>query len=53
VLLIFIVAAVITPTGDPMTQTMFAAPMLGLYVVSIAIAWIFGKKRKAEPDEAD
>ena len=26
-LLIFIIAAVITPTGDPMTQTIFAAPM--------------------------
>ena len=27
-LIIFIVAAVITPTGDPMTQAIFAAPML-------------------------
>ena len=29
-LIIFIVAAVITPTGDPMTQIIFAAPMLVL-----------------------
>jgi sec-independent protein translocase protein TatC len=40
VLIIFIIAAVITPTGDMMTQTIFAAPMLGLYVLSIAIAWL-------------
>ncbi len=50
VLVIFIIAAVITPTGDPMTQTIFAAPMIFLYVVSILIAWLFGKKRK--PEEA-
>ena len=31
-LIIFIVAAVITPTGDMMTQTIFAAPMVGLYL---------------------
>jgi sec-independent protein translocase protein TatC len=49
VLIIFVVAAVITPTGDMMTQTIFAAPMLGLYILSIFIAWIVGPKRvKAE-----
>jgi len=46
-LIIFITAAVITPSGDMMTQTIFAAPMLGLYLLSIAIAWIFGPKRGA------
>jgi sec-independent protein translocase protein TatC len=48
VLLIFIISAVITPTGDPVTQTVFAAPMLGLYVLGIAIAWIVGPKRLKE-----
>jgi sec-independent protein translocase protein TatC len=50
VLLIFIVAAVITPSGDPMTQTLFAAPMIVLYLISIVIAWVFGKRRKAEEE---
>ena len=44
-LLIFIVAAVITPTGDMVTQTIFAAPMVALYLLSIMIAWIFGRAR--------
>jgi sec-independent protein translocase protein TatC len=44
-LLIFILAAVITPTGDPMTQMIFAAPMLALYGLSIVIAWIVVPKR--------
>jgi sec-independent protein translocase protein TatC len=42
-LVIFIVAAVITPTGDMVTQTIFAAPMVGLYILSIGIAWVFGR----------
>jgi len=45
ILIIFIVAAVITPSGDMMTQTIFAAPMVGLYLLSIVIAWIVGPKR--------
>jgi sec-independent protein translocase protein TatC len=44
-LIIFVVAAVITPTGDMMTQAIFAAPMVGLYVLSIVIAWVVGPKR--------
>ena len=44
ILLIFVVAAVITPTGDPMTQTIFAAPMLVLYGISIIVAWLVGPK---------
>ena len=47
-LLIFIVAAVVTPTGDMVTQTIFAAPMVGLYLLSILIAWMFGKVRPKE-----
>jgi sec-independent protein translocase protein TatC len=48
VLLTFIISAVITPTGDPMTQVVFAAPMIGLYVLGIALAWVVGPKRLAE-----
>jgi sec-independent protein translocase protein TatC len=44
ILIIFIVAAVVTPSGDPGTQTIFALPMIGLYVVSIGIAWIVRPK---------
>jgi sec-independent protein translocase protein TatC len=51
-LIIFVAAAVITPTGDMMTQTIFAAPMVGLYLLSIVIAWLVGPKRlKADADE--
>jgi sec-independent protein translocase protein TatC len=49
-LLIFVAAAVITPTGDMVTQTIFAAPMVGLYILSIIIAWVFGKTRVVPQD---
>jgi sec-independent protein translocase protein TatC len=48
VLIIFVISAVITPTSDVVTQTLMAAPMLVLYVVSIGIAWVFGKKQLQE-----
>jgi len=48
ILIIFVAAALITPSADIVTQCIFAAPMLVLYVVSIFVAWIFGKKRKAD-----
>src|SRR5476651_2649136 len=50
-LIIFIIAAVITPTGDMMTQTIFAAPMVILYIISIVIAWVVGPKRIRAPKE--
>ncbi len=50
-LIIFILAAVITPTGDPGTQTIFAAPMVGLYILSIGIAWIVGPKGRKPPSD--
>ena len=46
VLVIFVLAAVITPTSDVVTQTLMAAPMLVLYLISIGIAWMFGKGRR-------
>lgn len=46
VLAIFVVAAVITPTADITTMLVFATPMLLLYVVSIGVAYVFGKDRR-------
>jgi sec-independent protein translocase protein TatC len=43
-LFIFVAAAVITPSGDMVTQTIFAAPMIGLYLIGIVIAWIVRPK---------
>jgi sec-independent protein translocase protein TatC len=50
-LIIFVAAAIITPTGDMVTQAIFAAPMIGLYVLSIGIAWMVGRARLIPDDE--
>jgi sec-independent protein translocase protein TatC len=51
VLIIFIVAAVVTPSADMVTQIIFAAPMLVLYVISIGVAWLFGRTKKKPATE--
>jgi len=48
VLLIFVVAAVITPTPDVATQTVFAVPMILLYLLGVVVAAIFGKNRDSD-----
>jgi sec-independent protein translocase protein TatC len=54
VLVIFVIAAVITPTPDMITQSIVAVPMMGLYGLSILIALVVGKnkeKRKRTAEE--
>ncbi len=48
VLIIFVLGAVLSPGTDVVSQAMMAGPMLVLYVVSIGIAWMFAKRKKAE-----
>lgn len=46
ILTIFFIAAVITPTPDIATQTVFAVPMILLYLIGVAVAALFGKRRE-------
>ncbi len=50
IVIIFIVAAILTPGPDVASQLLMAAPLLVLYILSIGVAYLFGKKR-AEPEE--
>ncbi|MGA7399104.1 MAG: twin-arginine translocase subunit TatC [Candidatus Sulfotelmatobacter sp.] len=52
ILLIFIIAAIVTPTPDVLNMCIFAAPMIALYLVSIGIAWaVHPKQRKARKEK--
>jgi sec-independent protein translocase protein TatC len=53
VLLVFVIAAIITPTPDWMTQSIIAFPMLALYGLSILIALIFGRKEKKKKEDTE
>jgi sec-independent protein translocase protein TatC len=48
ILVIFVIAAILTPTTDILNMCIFAAPMIVLYLGSIGIAWfVHPKQRKA------
>lgn len=51
ILIIFILAAVLTPTPDMVTQTVFAAPMIVLYFVGILLSFLAGPARKKTGEE--
>jgi sec-independent protein translocase protein TatC len=45
VVIAFVVGAILTPSTDPVSQTLMAAPMIVLYNLSIVIAWINTRRR--------
>jgi sec-independent protein translocase protein TatC len=48
ILIIFIIAAIVSPTPDVLNMCIFAAPMIALYAISIGIAYfVHPKQRRA------
>jgi sec-independent protein translocase protein TatC len=52
ILVIFIIAAVITPTTDILNMCIFATPMVALYLVSIGVAWLVHPSRRKKKASA-
>jgi sec-independent protein translocase protein TatC len=52
VIVIFIVAAILTPGPDPVSQVMMAVPLVILYLISIGICAVAQKKKEAEEEAA-
>jgi len=58
IVVIALIAAVITPSGDPISMIALAVPMLVLYVLSIGVGWVVlalrrrSRRRAAEADAA-
>ena len=50
VLIAFVAAAFLTASADPWNQTIVAAPILTMYLVSIGVAWA-ARPRSADPAE--
>ena len=48
IVVIVILAAVLSPTGDAFNLLIWTAPMVALYIISIGVAWLFGLRRKAK-----
>jgi len=47
-LIIAVLAAVRTPTGDVVTMSSVAAPMVRLYLRGVAVAWMFGTRKERD-----
>jgi sec-independent protein translocase protein TatC len=50
ILVIFVVAAIVTPTADILNMCLFAAPMVVLYAISIGVAWLVNSTHERGPD---
>jgi sec-independent protein translocase protein TatC len=46
IVIIVILAAIISPTGDAFNLMLWSAPMIVLYIISIGVAAVFGWRRK-------
>lgn len=44
IVLSFVIAAIVTPTPDMVTQTFLAVPMIALYFLGVGVAYMFGKR---------
>ena len=47
IMIIFVVAAVITPSGDPISMLVLAVPLSILYFVAALVAWLIIRRRPA------
>lgn len=49
ILFSFVIAAILTPTPDPINQTLMALPVILLYQLSVIVVWLRRRKQKAAP----
>ena len=47
VVIAFVISGIVTPTPDPLNQTVLAVPLIGLYFVGVLGAWFISKRKKA------
>jgi len=50
VLIIALLAAVLTPTGDVLTMSVFAGPMILLYLLGVGVSWLVGRRHPPRSD---
>jgi sec-independent protein translocase protein TatC len=53
ILIIFVIAAIVTPTPDIFNMCIFASPMLALYVLSIGVSWLVHPQQRQARKEKE
>ncbi len=48
IIVMFVIAAIVTPTPDPLNQCLFALPLIVLYELSLWVSVFVGRRNKAE-----
>lgn len=48
IMLIFVAAAVITPSGDPISMLVLALPLTFLYLIAVLVGWLLTRRRTAK-----
>ena len=48
IVVIAVIAAVITPSGDPVTMALLGVPMMALYFVAILLGWLVVRRRPVD-----
>lgn len=53
IVIIAILAAIITPTVDPVNMSLMMIPLVGLYFISVLFAWFANKSRNSQDADSD
>jgi len=51
IVLAFVISAIVTPSIDPITQTVVAVPMITLYFTGIFLAWLVERSRRKAQEQ--
>jgi sec-independent protein translocase protein TatC len=52
-MVVFLIAAVITPSGDPVSMLALAVPMTVLYVLAVVIGFVAQRRKRKKSQDDD
>jgi sec-independent protein translocase protein TatC len=53
IMVVFVIAAVITPSGDPISMLALAVPMTLLYVLAVVIGYLAQRRKRKSSQDYD
>jgi sec-independent protein translocase protein TatC len=53
IMVVFVIAAVITPSGDPISMLALAVPMTVLYILAVVIGFVAQRRKRKKSQDDD
>ena len=53
IMVVFLIAAVITPSGDPVSMLALAVPMTVLYILAVVIGFVAQRRKRKKSQDDD